>query len=132
MIGRFESIVCNIDLALQLKDLGLPQRTIFYWNEYYGPCNYYEKKVREIPNDPTAPAAYTADELINLLPGDCKIYYRLNGNYVIATDKEYVTNARTIADALATVIIEMSKQKQIALASTYPGEAAGKEEKNGN
>ncbi|HEQ72568.1 MAG TPA: hypothetical protein ENN69_08775 [Spirochaetia bacterium] len=114
MIGDEEKIVCSIELARQLKAIGIPQESVFYWCEYYGPMNSYEKHVKQLPNDSSAPSAFTADELILLMPGDCDIHHRLNGNYIISLrGGNYITNSTLIADALATTLLEINEQTKM-------------------
>ncbi len=81
---NIEKQVCSLEHAKRLKELGVPQDSLFYWvqitQSYRGnggrfDCVYVDNEIFDVPDDDSV-AAFTAGELGEILPS------------MIVTDKE--------------------------------------------
>jgi len=105
------NIVCSYELAKRLRNIGVPQRSKFYWCKWCEPGREPIYNVKMIPNDPGAPAAFTVSELEEMLPYEYVLFR--NGNkwrfYHSYYDVYYTCKAETLADAFASFIIQIKQ-----------------------
>ena len=66
--------VCSLELSQKLKELGVPQESLFYWRDD-GFELLRKDEMREDWYD-TFPSAYTVAELLPLLPKEVNIAYK--------------------------------------------------------
>ena len=125
---EIEKQVVSLELAKKLKELGYPQKGLWWWREYENnildivSVNFLEKvpeEAKQIFNSYVAP---TVAELINILPGSIKVRAvgegEHGGRYWLYMQKEtcfYAMNngqtrlqeeiGNTTADALARMLI---------------------------
>ncbi len=62
-----ESIVTSLEVSKKLRDIGVPQESVFYWQEFQ---DHEPRLVQGIPEhfNGTSVSAFTASELLNQLP----------------------------------------------------------------
>jgi hypothetical protein len=77
---KLDDQVCSIELAKRLKELGVPQESIFYWEYYNEQCyavKYFPYCI--VPDDNNKfklYSAFTVAELGEMLPGSIKVEER--------------------------------------------------------
>ena len=119
-----DQIVCSIELAERLKELGVKQESLFYWNETEKDNDYWLGEYGpiidiDLSEDKTGDycSAYTSDELGEMLP---RVGWftstNKEGSYVsflnVATgEKRFDDN--TMANSMARMLIYLKENKLI-------------------
>lgn len=116
-------IICGIAVAKELKDLGITQRSAFYWANLDGELHPVQGQIVELiyQNDPNNPpvSAFTSDELINML-GTVACGFQLDFqdqkfyqvHYKDPIDGMLTTEGNTLPDALANMLIRLLSQRK--------------------
>lgn len=67
---KIEDQVCSLELAKKLKDLGVKQESLFWWEEYPSIYNlrYYPHKIIFGEDNIKFYSAFTVAELLNIFP----------------------------------------------------------------
>lgn len=117
-------IICSIDIAQKLQELGVTQRSAFYWANLEGNLHPVQGQIVELiyQNDPNHPpvSAFTSDELIRML-GSVACYVQMDKDdkyfhavhYKDPFDGVMLTNtALTLPDALAGMLVRLLEQKK--------------------
>jgi len=109
--------VINLGLARRLKDLGVDQKSLFIWTEkttvrvgkhysvYYSCYNP--------PTQANDYCAYTASELMEMLPEKNANLYKVGSTYVFSIAGEPNTEDKNICNALAKMLINLIESNLI-------------------
>jgi len=130
---KLEDQVVSLELAKKLKELGVKQESLFYWNTRHIWVSYY-KHIKKAPVDfgDEIISAYTVAELGEMLPSDVTVietdekchflaiettgYGKLKKWYLSYGDRQYLEHeADTEADARASMLIYLLENKLITL-----------------
>lgn len=77
-----QSLVTNLELSKKLQELGVPQKSLFYWKKYFVNGEERIEPQMNVPEDyPQRCSAFTSGELGKLLPN----YYE--AGHVFKTDE---------------------------------------------
>ena len=121
---KVEDQVCSIELSMKLRELDVPQESLFYWNT---DDDVSEKSrewyISEVLSDKDSCSAFTASELGELLPlginmrrvaSDESMWWSCiwNEGYGGITNLEYAKDIKE-ADARAKMIIYLIENKLI-------------------
>ncbi len=123
---ELEKQVVSLELARRLKELGVRQQSVFYWDEGNG----VEDRLEYSPGTPLLElvSAFTVAELGEMLPGEIEqaeqsywftsermldnswgVGFRMNGT----RDISFVQDATTEADARAKMLVYLLENKLI-------------------
>ena len=140
-IMTLEQQVCSLDLAKQLKKLGVKQESLYWWSEHTQPPTLWSEKADDDNAiwDERQYSAFTVAELGEMLPGyieskglqirmelQCKkltnwnkysVEYRIPSESYAFTTDEIILNADTEADARAKMLIYLLENKLIEISA---------------
>lgn len=119
--------VTSLKLSKRLKELGVKNESLFYWNLYGdGIKIWYELRYFEQHSTPVQYSAFTASDLLEMLPYEikkenhayrlfiekyCDTYVVTYSTYVINVDLQ--TPSRSLSDALAKMLIYLLENNLI-------------------
>lgn len=70
---KLENQLTSIEISLKLKELRVPQQSLFYWVHQNGSWKIHYADNKDIGNQINVCSAYTVAELGNLLPANVNI-----------------------------------------------------------
>lgn len=108
---NLESQVCNLELSKKLHELEVKQESLFKWYRCspntFKIAKYSKNKERIICS------AFTASELLELLPNKHTNLYKTEEGYVFSIFGEPNTIEKNICNALAKMLIHLIENKII-------------------
>lgn len=126
-----ENHVTNLELSKKLKELGVKQRSTFYWHKNIGNQFYIKRMLIHTVNVKSDISAFTASELGEILPkrliGDHPLWYltiHCNDNYYNVgyetfngkIEKDFEARDKNMTNAMAKMLIYLIEQKLLPVA----------------
>jgi hypothetical protein len=97
---KIENIVTSLEISKKLVEIGIYKKSFFYWDYENNSCYALKFITRHITTEFNSYAAFTASELLSLLPDSIIVFSKEHneplGNFrlgiIKVDDKKYVAN----------------------------------------
>lgn len=116
---KLENQVTSLKDSKELKKLGVPPYSLFYWREvgvvgkeeWYVSNDEWDRESNDFPNEPIYPA-YTVLELVDMIPMTYFLIEQHSNDYRVGIQgKSDYFSSRSLIEALTKLVIKIYSKK---------------------